>query len=127
MAEPTEDWEFDFQWLQLRHQFKNQLQLDSLPNLQAMLLLVGIQELGQLKEEFTKEEKQDLMQLASCRLLAYEGYFEFEGLDAEGWPHYRNLGLAPKMGIKEQEKLLKSLLLRYAKEELGLPTEENPN
>ena len=110
-----ETWEFDFEWLQVRHKVKAMMQREALPDLNAILFLIGIQELGQLKENFTKEEKQDLMHIAVCRLLSEEGYYEFAGLDADGWPHYKMLRPVKKQGVKEQEQLLKTLVIRYFK------------
>lgn len=69
-----EDWELDFEWLKVRHKVKDLLGKTDIPDLQAILFLVGIQELGRVPEgTFTKEEKRDLMHIAVCRLLSYEG------------------------------------------------------
>ncbi len=111
-----EEWELEFEWLKVRHVVKDRLQRDSLPDLNAILFLIGIQELGRWKAQFTKEEKQDLMHIAVCRLLSYEGYYEFEGRDAEGWPHWKQLRTVPIEGVKAQEELLKTQVIRYFKE-----------
>ena len=58
-------------------------------DLQAILFLIGIQELGQGYRAFSKEEKTDLLHIAICRLLSNYGYYELEGRDKEGWPHYQ--------------------------------------
>lgn len=108
-----EDWEFDFKWLEVRHKVKDALGQERIPDLNAVLFLVGIQELGQIKNQFTKEEKQDLMHIAVCRLLSYEGYYEFEGIDSDGWPHWKAARPFDLKGVKEQERLLKELLIRY--------------
>ena len=87
----TEAWELDFDWLRVRHLVKDAMKRESLPDLNAILFLVGIQELGRMKPNFTKEEKQDLMHIAVCRLLSEDGYYEFVGRDDDGWPHYNML------------------------------------
>lgn len=115
-----EYWEFEFKWLEVRHKVKEAMGYDKPPELNAVLFLVGIQELGQLKEVFTKEEKQDLMHIAVCRLLSYEGYYEFEGIDSDGWPHWKVAKPLTLTGVKEQEQLLKELLVRYFND-LNLP------
>jgi len=89
---------------------------DALPNLNAVLFLIGIQELGRVKETFTKEEKQDLMHIAVCRLLSEDGYYEFEGRDADGWPHYKTLRSLDVEGVKTQENFLKRKIVQYFKE-----------
>lgn len=85
------------------------------PNLQSLLFLIGVQELGQIHREFSKEEKQDLMHLAVCRLLSQCGYFELESIDEEGWPHYRAIKTMPDeiKGLNPQENLLKEQILIY--------------
>lgn len=82
------------------------------PDLHALLFLIGMRELGQVKKKFTKEEKQHLMHIAVCRLLSEEGYFELEGLDADGWPHWIALRQMPQT-LEEQEYLLKKQIIRY--------------
>jgi hypothetical protein len=83
------------------------------PNLDAILFLIGIQELGQGKKTFSKEEKQDLMHIAVCKLLSQSGYYELEGLDKEGWPHWKLIKKLPKFDLNEQEKLLKIQIKEY--------------
>lgn len=111
-----EDWELDFAWLQVQHQVKDAMQRETLPDLNTVLFLIGIQELGRWKRSFSKEEKQDLMHIAVCRLLSYDGFFEFEGRDADGWPHYRQVRELTTEGLGRQERLLKIMAVRYFKE-----------
>ena len=59
--------------------------------MEAILFLIGIQEVGDFQTKFTKEQKQDLMHVAVCSLLSPSGYYELEMVDEEGWPHYRQL------------------------------------
>ncbi len=111
-----EEWAFDFEWLRIRQLIKDRLNKKTLPNLNAILFLIGIQELGQLRKNFSKEEKQDLMHIAVCRLLSHDGYYEYEGKDSDGWPHWKIVKPIPVQGIKEQEKLLKIKIIQYFKE-----------
>jgi hypothetical protein len=110
-----EDWELDFEWLHVQHIVKHAMRRDTLPDLNTVLFLIGIQELGRWKKKFSKEEKQDLMHVAVCRLLSYYGYFEFIGRDEDGWPHYRQVLEMPKQATHEQERLLKICAVRYFK------------
>ncbi|HPG11906.1 MAG TPA: hypothetical protein PLU37_10270 [Chitinophagaceae bacterium] len=86
------------------------------PDMEAILFLIGIQEFGQIREKFTKEQKQDLMHVATCSLLAQSGYFELERIDEEGWPHFRQLRTMPDMNMVEQENFLKDHILLYFEE-----------
>jgi hypothetical protein len=83
------------------------------PDMEAILFLIGIQEFGQLKEKFTKEQKQDLMHIAVCSLFAQSGYYEPEGKDIEGWLHFKQLRPMPDMNAFEQENFLKDHILLY--------------
>lgn len=111
-----EDWQLDFEWTRIKHLIKKRFNRESLPDMNAILFLIGIQELGRWKTEFTKEEKQDLMHIAACRLLSYEGYFQFAGRDADGWPHWEAVKPFTKQGVKEQSKLLKEKIIQYFQE-----------
>jgi len=84
-----EDWEIEFEWLRIRHFVKDSLNRKELPDLNGVLYMIGVQELGYWTEPFTKEQKQDLMHIAVCRLLAYDNYYDFMGRDQDGWPHYK--------------------------------------
>ena len=108
-----EEWQRDFEWLRVRHYIKDRLGRPDLPDLNAVLFLIGIQELGYLKESFSKEEKQDLMHLAICSLLSEDGHYEFVGRDADGWPHYKAVVPVQTRGVEEQERLLIEKAIRY--------------
>ena len=56
-------------------------------DLDAIIYLIGVQELGQLHRKYKKDQKIDLMHIAICKLLMPYGYYEFEYVDEEGWPH----------------------------------------
>jgi len=109
-----EQWERDFEWLKIRHIVKNSMKKDSLADVQTVLFLIGVQELGRIpKHNFTKEEKQDLMHVAVCTLLEGDGYFEFEGRDQDGWPHWKSLKAFDIKGVDQQETLLIEKIIEY--------------
>ncbi len=108
-----EQWELDFKWLRVRHLIKDLFKREQLPDLNAILLLIGVQELGRWKKNFSKEEKQDLMHIAVCRLLESEGVFKFAGRDADGWPHWKQVQAFHLDGVKQQEWLLKEKVIDY--------------
>ncbi len=86
-------------------------------DLNEVLYLIGIQELGQGAKHFSKEEKQDLMHIAICKVLSLAGYYELEGLDAQGWPHWKIVKKLPHFDLLEQEKLLKMHVIEYFEKE----------
>lgn len=82
-------------------------------DLNGVLFLIGVQELGQSNRLFSKEEKQDLMHIAICKVLSLAGYYQLEGLDEQGWPHWVVQNKLPHFDLLEQEKLLKIQVLEY--------------
>jgi hypothetical protein len=83
------------------------------PDLEAILFLIGVQEFGEIRNKFSKEQKQDLMHVAVCSLLAQSGYYEIEKYDDDGWPHFRQLKVLPVFNMIEQENFLKDHILLY--------------
>lgn len=83
------------------------------PDVESVLFMIGIQELGDIKKKFTKEQKQDLMHIAVCTLLSASGYYELSHVDEDGWPHFKQLKVMPDMHPIEQENLLKDHILLY--------------
>jgi hypothetical protein len=83
------------------------------PDVEAILFLIGVQEFGEMRKKFSKEQKQDLMHIAICNLLVPSGYYEMENVDEEGWPHFKQLKALPVMNMIEQENFLKDHILLY--------------
>ena len=90
-----------------------QEQLDDEINLKGVLYLIGVQELSQDIRLYSKEEKINLMHIAVCKLLSPFGYFEFEKIDADGWPHWKELKAVKNLGVGEQGLLIKKAILTY--------------
>ena len=83
------------------------------PDVETILFLIGIQELGDIQKKYTKEQKQDLMHVAVCTVLIPGGYFELTHVDEEGWPHFKQLKPMPELNAYEQESFLKDHILFY--------------
>lgn len=83
------------------------------PDLQSIIFLIGHRELGQLREKFSKEEKQDLIHVGVCVLLAQAGYYAFVSNDAQGWPHFEPIRGKEKMDGEAQEIVLKREIISY--------------
>lgn len=108
-----ETWELEFEWLKVRHIVKRAFNKPVLPDLQAILFLIGLQELGSIRTEFTKEEKVDLLHIAVCSLLTRRGVYEFVGRDEEAWPHYKQVISLDVEGVENQEVILKECIIEY--------------
>ena len=82
-------------------------------NLDGIIYLIGVQELGQGVKDYEKDEKINLMHIAICRLLEPFGYYEFDFFDNEGWPHYKVLEELPLLKTGEQTVLIKEAIVQY--------------
>ena len=82
-------------------------------DLQAILFLIGVNELGQGYRDFKKQEKIDLLHIAICRLLSVYGYYSFNGRDEDGWPHWKTNEKLPHLKAGEQTILLKKAIILY--------------
>ena len=83
------------------------------PDVESILFLIGIQELGDIRKKFTKEQKQDLMHIAICTVLMPSGYYELSHVDEDGWPHFKQLKPMPELNPIQQEHFLKDHILLY--------------
>jgi hypothetical protein len=83
------------------------------PDLEGILFLIGVRELGETPGDFTKEQKVDLMHIAMCAVLAPGGFFQLSHLDQEGWPHWEQIKELPAVDIFSQEVFLKSYIVDY--------------
>lgn len=103
--------EIKAEWEQLIKRLS--LQFDADLDLQGILFLIGVQELGKGPDKYSKSQKQDLMHIATCRLLSSYGYYVLEGEDDDGWPHWKKTQTLPRMTLGEQDYLLKQAVIDY--------------
>ncbi len=82
-------------------------------DVQSILFLIGVQELGQGYRQFKKDEKVDLMHVAICTVLMPTGYYEFVGRDEDGWPHFELKKPLPVLDQRAQEHLMKEAIIEY--------------
>ena len=110
------DLELERQWYRLLAELEKVLEKKP-KDLNGVLFIIGMQELGKGARHFSKEEKQDLMHIAICKVLSLAGYYELEGQDSEGWPHWKLVKKLPHFDLLDQEKLLKMHVLEYFEKE----------
>jgi hypothetical protein len=94
--------------VKLATQFDNDL-----PDIKVILFLIGVQELGKGPRKFSKRQKEELMHIANCRLFSELGFYELEGIDQDGWPHWKILKPIPAYTLLEQEMLMKTMIVNY--------------
>lgn len=108
----TLDLAFDKRWRDLTATLSKRFDAGKL-DLNAILFLIGVQELGQHARDFKKDEKVALMHIAICVVLLPYGYYKELGRDADGWPHFERVKDLPALGAEEQERLMKEAVLAY--------------
>ena len=82
------------------------------PDLNGLLYLIGMREIGAVRE-FSKDEKMDMMHVATCALMSLEGIYELEKYDEDGWPHYIQKKQLPYGELHKQESFLRRLIVKY--------------
>ncbi len=100
-------------WEQVQKKLSAQFADGELMELDAIIYLIGVQELGQLHRRFKKDHKIDLMHIAICTLLEPYGYYEFDFYDEEGWPHFKMKEELPSLKAGEQSVLMKEAIVHY--------------
>lgn len=94
-------------------------------DVQAILFLIGVNELGLGYKDFSKSEKTDLMHIAICTILEPYGYYEFEGKDDDQWPHFKLIKQLPPLDSRDQQHLIKEALIAYFQQNEYVTLEEH--
>jgi hypothetical protein len=117
------DLHLEREWQELLSEISRIMKI-RLKDLNGVLFLIGVQEIGHGGRLFSKEEKQDLIHIAICKVLSLSGYYELEGVDEDGWPHWKLVKKLPHFDLLEQEKLLKMSILEFFRIEYQIPHSE---
>lgn len=108
MIEDIDKWDRLVVW------FENEFKMEA--DVDAMLFMIGVQELGKGFEEFSKTQKLELIHIGVCSVLVNEGYYQFTHVDSDGWPHYTLVKKLPYIRGEQQSSFIKKHLLIYFKE-----------
>lgn len=111
------DQNLEQEWKEVQAKLESQFGPDL--DMQGILFLIGVQELGKGKRKFSKDQKLEVMHIAICTLLTPYGYYEFAGNDEEGWPHFRPTAKLPHLKPVQQGLLMKEAIVEYFRENLG--------
>ena len=82
-------------------------------DLNSLIFLIGVQELNKGFVKLEKQEKLEVMHVAVCSLLEPYGYYEYVGLDKDGWPHFESKEKLPALKKDAQERLIKESIIQY--------------
>jgi hypothetical protein len=100
-------------WETLQIKLSDRFADGELMDLDSIIYLVGVQELGQPQAKFKKDDKVNLMHIAICTLLEPYGFYEFDFIDDDGWPHFNNVSKLPALKAGEQAILMKEAIVNY--------------
>lgn len=82
-------------------------------DIEGILYLIGIQELGQIHKRFKKDDNVNIIHIGICSVLEPFGYYEFDYFDDEGWPHFKLVEELPPLKPGEQSVLMKDAIAHY--------------
>ncbi len=100
-------------WEEVRREISAKFGGGEMLDVDSIIFLIGIQELGKGFKNYTKDEKLNIMHIAICRLLEPFGYYQFDYIDQDGWPHYKSLDELPQLKPGEQTVLMKEAIVMY--------------
>lgn len=103
--------ELEIKWKQVVSDLENKFGEDL--SLDAIIFMIGIDVLGKGRQKLTKDQKLDVMHIAVCHLLTPFGFYNFEGRDSEGWPHWSRAEKLPPLNGNQQESLMKEAIILY--------------
>lgn len=109
----SRDEQLKTRWNNVVQILSNQFAEGDILDLDAIIYLIGVQELGKVHQTFKKDEKLNLMHIAICRLLEPYGFYEFDFVDKDGWPHYKVKEELPALKAGEQSVLMKEAIVNY--------------
>ncbi len=115
----SRDNKLKLKWEDIREKLSRKFGGGEIMDLDSIIYLIGIQELGKGYDKFGKDDKINIMHIAICKLLEPFGYYEFDFFDDEGWPHYKVIDELPNLKPGEQSVLMKESIVMYF-EKIGL-------
>ena len=104
-------------WEEVEQFFVRNFDTDRHPQIDTILFLIGVQELGSGKQKYTKDDKLNILHIAVCRLLEPFGYYRFKEYDADGYPHFDEVAPLPELKPNEQQILMKKAIIQYFADE----------
>ena len=100
-------------WQKVETFFEEHFRTEKSVEIETILFLIGVQELGSGRQNYTKDDKVNLIHIAVCRLLEPFGYYKFSDYDKEGFPHFEELQPLPILKPNEQSLLMKKAVIQY--------------
>ncbi len=99
-------------WEALVERIRTQFQVEEVSE-EALLFLIGLQELGFYPDGEDKKVKLELIRLGTAVLLERAGFLQRMGTDNEGWPIFVRHRPLPPANPADQRRFLRSQILDY--------------
>ena len=103
--------ELKTKWNNLKTKLSVDFSENEIIDIDSIIFLIGLQELGQFQKRFNKQKKLEVIHIAVCKLLSDYGYYEFDHTDNDGWPHYKLIKKLPNLKAGEQTILMKKAII----------------
>ena len=100
-------------WEEVEQFFVENFDTDKHPQIDTILFLIGVQELGSGQQKYTKDDKVNILHIAVCRLLEPFGYYRFSHYDDDGYPHFDEVENLQELKPNEQQILMKKAIIQY--------------
>lgn len=82
-------------------------------NTESLLLMIGLREMGWTISDYSKQEKQDLIQLGTFSIMVEGGYYRKTHFDEQGWPQFELTNPLPLFDPFGQSLFIKERLVCY--------------
>ena len=113
MQSKARDQQLKDRWEQLIAQLTNQFSETEEIEIEGILYLIGLQELGKIHQRFKKDDNVNIIHIGICTVLEPFGYYAFDFYDDDGWPHFVLLEELPVLKPGEQTVLMKEAIVDY--------------
>jgi hypothetical protein len=112
-------------WQQLQNKLKERFETEM--DHDAILFMIGLQELDKPYRAYKKDEKLEVMHIGVCTVLQPYGFYEYKGRDDDDWPHWEVKEQLPHLDAKQQNRLMNDALIDYFKRTGFLDEDINAN
>jgi hypothetical protein len=112
-------------WQQLQNKLKERFETEM--DHDAILFMIGLQELDKPYRAYKKDEKLEVMHIGVCTVLQPYGFYEYKGRDDDDWPHWEVKEQLPHLDAKQQNRLMNDSLIDYFKRTGFLDEDMNAN
>ena len=100
-------------WEEVEAFFVKNFDTEKHPQIDTLLFLIGVQELGSGQQKYSKDDKLNILHIAVCRLLEPFGYYKFSNYDDYGNPQFEEVEKLPELKPNEQQILMKKAIIQY--------------